>query len=102
MKSLVISRNMDVLAGLRLSGIEGIYCKNKEVLKENFKKYKNSENIGIIILTEDDFKEIERDVIEVKLSRKLPLVVAVPDRSGLKDRDLIMRYIKESVGIKVD
>ncbi|SHH41144.1 V/A-type H+-transporting ATPase subunit F [Anaerosphaera aminiphila DSM 21120] len=102
MKSLTISRSRDVIISLRLAGIEGVYCKNESELKTKFKQYKEDENVGIIILIEDDFKLIEEEVIEVKLSKKLPLVVTIPDRNGLKDKDFIMRYIKESVGVKVN
>ena len=102
MKSLTISRSRDVIISLRLAGIEGVYCKNESELKTKFKQYKEDGNVGIIILIEDDFKLIEEEVIEVKLSKKLPLVVTIPDRNGLKDKDFIMRYIKESVGVKVN
>lgn len=101
MRSLMISRSMDILAGIRLAGIEGIYCKDIKELKDNFKNYKEKDNLGIIILTESDFKEIEEEVIKVKLSKKLPLVVTIPDKGGLKDKDFILRYIKESIGVKV-
>ena len=101
MRSIIISRSMDILAGIRLAGIEGIYCKDIEELENNFKIYKDEKNVGIIVLTESDFKEIEDEVIKVKLSRKLPLVVTIPDQGGLKDKDFILRYIKESIGVKV-
>lgn len=101
MRSIIISRSMDILAGIRLAGIEGVYCKDSNELKENFRKYKEKEDLGIIILTEKDFNEIEDEVIKVKLSKKLPLVVTIPDKGGLKDKDFILRYIKESIGVKV-
>lgn len=101
MRSIIISRSMDILAGIRLAGIEGIYCNSIKELKDNFKVYKEKENYGIIILTESDFKEIEEEVIKVKLSKKLPLVVTIPDKGGLEDKDFILRYIKESIGVKV-
>ena len=101
MRSLIISRSLDVLAGIRLAGIEGVYCKDAEELENNFKMYKDKENLGIIVLTESDFNVIKDEVIKVKLSKKLPLVVTIPDKGGLKDKDFILRYIKESIGIKV-
>ncbi|EFI41613.1 V-type ATP synthase subunit F [Peptoniphilus sp. oral taxon 386] len=101
MKSLIISRSMDILTWLRLAGVEGFFCRNSDELKRNFKNCKDDETLGIIILTESDFKEIEEDVIKVKLSKKLPLVVTIPDKGGLKDKDFILKYVKESVGVKI-
>lgn len=101
MKSLVISRNRDVTTGLRLSGIDGKFCKDVEELRTIFKKYKDDDSIGIIILTERDFNEIKEEVIAKKLSGTLPLVVTIPGPKGIEDKDFILRYIKESVGIKL-
>ncbi|KXO15836.1 V-type ATP synthase subunit F [Peptoniphilus sp. GNH] len=101
MKSLVISRNRDVTTGLRLSGIDGLFCKNTAELKSLFKKNKDREDLGIIILTERDSNEIKEDVIEKKLSGTLPLVVTIPGPKGIEDKDFILRYVKESVGIKL-
>lgn len=102
MKSLVISRNRDVTTGLRLSGIDGVFCKNEEELRENFKRLKDREDIGIIILIEKDFSVIKEEVIAKKLSGKPPLVVTIPGPKGIEDKDFILKYIKESVGIKLD
>lgn len=101
MKSLIITQSMDILAGIRLTGIEGIYCNNDEELKANFKIYKERENIGIIVLTESDFNIIKDEVIKVKLSQKLPLIVTIPEKGGFEDKDFILKYIKESIGVKL-
>ncbi|WP_138159564.1 V-type ATP synthase subunit F [Peptoniphilus catoniae] len=102
MRSLLLSRSLDVLAGLRLAGIEGIFCKDEDMLYENFISAKKRSDLGIIILTEDDFNLIKEEVIKQKLSSELPLVVTIPGRGGLKDKNLILKYVKESVGIKID
>lgn len=101
MRSLIISRSMDVVTGLRLAGIEGKFVKNSEELLKEFRANTKRDNIGILILTEEDFKDIEKEVIALKLKKGLPLVVTIPGRGGLKDKDLILRYVKESVGVKL-
>lgn len=102
MKSLLITESLDILTGLRLAGIEGVYVKNKEELLKQFKSACNNKNLGIVILTESEFNEISDEVINIKLSNKLPLVVTIPERGGLKDKNFILRYVKDSVGIKID
>jgi V/A-type H+-transporting ATPase subunit F len=101
MKSFLISDNKDTLVGLRLSGIDGVLTTSKKEIKENFKRTLEDKDIGIIILTENVFNEIKEEVLEVKINGNTPLIVTIPDRTGLKDKNFIMRYVKESIGIKI-
>ena len=50
---------------------------------------------------ENIFEEITDEVLELKRSGSKQLVVTIPDRTGLKDKNFIMRHIKESIGIKI-
>lgn len=101
MKSILLSDSDDIINGLRLAGVPGVLCTDRKNLLSNFNKYKNDKNIGIIILTYSSFEMIKDEVIEVKLNQKLPLVVTIPELDGKMEDDFILKYIKESVGIKV-
>ncbi|OLS03638.1 V-type ATP synthase subunit F [Tissierella creatinophila] len=101
MKSFLISDNKDTLWGLRLSGIEGVLVNTDEEIKSEFKRVINNPEIGIVILTEDIFEEIKDEVLEFKLSSDTPLITTIPDIGGLRDKNFIMRYVKESIGIKI-
>ncbi len=101
MISFAISRNRDVLRGLRLSGIDGVFCKDKNDLKKIFLEIKEKKNIGLIILTESDFNEIEEEVTKVKIKNSLPLIVTIPGINGLEDKNFILKYIKDSIGLKI-
>jgi V/A-type H+-transporting ATPase subunit F len=101
MKSYFISDNKDTIIGLRLAGIQGVLAKNPEEMKEYFSKAVKDENIGIIIITETILEAIKEEVLDLKKSGSSKLVVTIPDRTGLRDKDFIMRYIKESIGLKV-
>ncbi len=101
MKSFLISDNEDTLIGLRLSGIEGILARNDDEINFEFDKAVEDKEIGIIILTENIAEKINEKVIRLKTEGVDQLVVTIPDRSGLKDKNFIMRYIKESIGIKI-
>ncbi len=100
MKSILLTKDSDIINGLRLAGVEGVLCNNKKELVKNFDKYKKDPDIGIIILTRDAFEVIKDEVIEVKLSQKTPLVVTIPELGGKMEDDFILKYVKESVGIK--
>ena len=101
MKSFLISDNKDTLLGLRLSGIEGVLVDKDKDIEKNFKKAINDPEIGIVILTEDIFQKIKDDVLAFKLSSDTPLIATIPGIEGLMDKNFIMRYVKESIGIKI-
>lgn len=103
MKSFLISDNKDTLLGLRLSGIEGVLVnKDKNIdIEKIFKRAIDDPEIGIVILTEDIFEKIKDEVLAFKLSSDTPLITTIPSIEGLRDKNFIMRYVKESIGIKI-
>lgn len=102
MKSIAISRNYELLVALRMSGFEGIFCKDVHSLKMEFKDALKQNQIGIILLSEDDFQEMREEVFEVKKKKRGPLIVTLPGRGGFKEQDFILKYVKEAVGLKLD
>lgn len=101
MKSFLISHNEDAIIGLRLAGIEGVLAKDKEETQKYFEEAVEDPEIGIIIITEKIFEEIEEQVLELKKTFDSKLITTIPDRTGLRDKNFIMRYVKESIGIKI-
>ena len=101
MKSLLISDDKDIIVGLRLSGISGVLAENPEEINQIFDKAVSHIDIGIIILTETVFDTIKEKVLDIKKNKSTPLMVTIPDRGGLRDKNFIMKHIKESIGIKI-
>lgn len=101
MKSLLISGNKDIIVGLRLSGISGVLAETTEEINESFDNAVRDSEMGIIILTENIFDIIKDKVLDIKNSKSTPLIVTIPDRGGLRDKNFIMKHIKESIGIKI-
>ena len=102
MISSLISDNTDTLVGMRLAGITGVVLKSRKEALEEFNDCLNNKEIGILILTEKIFDLISEEVMEVKLKKKFPLIVEIPDRTGLKrDANFITKYINESIGINI-
>lgn len=100
MRSILLTSNDDIINGLRLAGVRSVKCNNRSELLKNFKSYTKEESIGIIILTYSSFKEIKEEVLDFKLSGALPLVVTIPDLDGKMEDDFILKYVRESVGVK--
>ena len=102
MISYLISDNTDTLVGMRLAGITGVVLKTREEALEEFNDCLNNKEIGILILTENIFNLISEEVMEVKLKNTFPLIVEIPDRTGLKrDPNFTTNYINESIGINI-
>ncbi|HMM69835.1 MAG TPA: V-type ATP synthase subunit F [Gudongella oleilytica] len=101
MKSFLISDNRDTIIGMRLANIEGVLAQTREEIIARFNEAVEDKDIGIIIITEKIFEEMKEEVLELKRTGSSQLIVTIPDRTGLKDKNFIMRYIKESIGIKI-
>ena len=101
MKSILISDNKDTIVGLRLANIDGVLVTSDEEINSRFEEAVADENIGIIIITENVFEVLKDKVLELKRVGNKQLIVTIPGREGLKDKNFIMRYIKESIGIKI-
>lgn len=102
MKAFLISDNRDTFVGMRLAGINGVIVRNNEEALSSLKKYVNSDDIGVLILTEKVVDMVKDEVFKLKLRCKKPLIIEIPDRYGTtRGFDLIANYIRDSVGIKM-
>lgn len=102
MRSFLISDNMDTLVGMKLAGIESILLHEREEILKKIEELRGDSTIGIIIITEKIALLIPELVSEIKLSKEGPLLVEIPDRHGSrKGKDSILRYVKESIGLKI-
>ena len=102
MKMYLISDNIDTLTGMRLAGVEGAVVHKREELKEELDKALADKTIGIILLTEKFGREFPEIIDNVKLERKLPLIVEIPDRHGTgRKPDFITSYVNEAIGLNL-
>ncbi len=102
MKFYLISDNVDTLVGMRLSGIEGIVVHKKEEVEKALKYAVDDENIGVILITEILIKLCPETVYDLKLNRRRPLIVEIPDRHGNgRTKESITKYVRDSIGVKI-
>ena len=87
---------------MRLAGVEGAVVHEKAELKRELDKVLADKEIGIILLTEKFGKEFPDIINDVKLNRKLPLIVEIPDRHGTgRKPNFITDYVNEAIGLKL-
>ena len=102
MKMYLISDNIDTWTGMRLAGVDGAVVHERDELKRELDKVLADKSIGIILLTEKFGREFPEIIDNVKLERKRPLIVEIPDRHGTgRKPDFITSYVNEAIGLKL-
>ncbi|WP_313129969.1 V-type ATP synthase subunit F [Anaerocolumna sp.] len=102
MRMYLISDNVDTYTGMRLAGVEGVIIHSKKHLKEQLDKAISDKTIGVLLITEKLSLEFPEIINDVKLNRKLPLIVEIPDRHGTgRKPDFITSYVNEAIGVKL-
>ena len=102
MKMFLISDNVDTYTGMRLAGVEGVVVHGKDELQAALDRVLADKEIGIVLLTEKFGREFPEIIDNVKLERKLPLIVEIPDRHGTgRKPDFITSYVNEAIGLKL-
>ena len=102
MRMYLISDNVDTLTGMRLAGIEGVVVHERPALKEALDRVLADRSIGILLITELLSSHFPDIIEDIKLNRRLPIVVAIPDRHGTgRNPNFIMDYVNEAIGVKV-
>lgn len=102
MRMYLISDNVDTYTGMRLAGVDGVVIHSRKHLKEQLDKAIADKTIGIILITEKFSREFPEIVDDVKLNRRLPLIVEIPDRHGTgRTPHFITDYVNEAIGLKL-
>ena len=97
----LLSDNVDTRTGMRLAGIPGVVVHEEEEVISEFKKIFENKNIGIVLITEKLVKLMPEYISEIKMNRHTPLIVQIPDRHGSSDKNSIMNYVNEAIGLKL-
>lgn len=101
MKMFLISDNVDTLIGLRLAGVKGVVVHEKEEIIKSFENAFKNKQIQVVLITEKLSDIVSDFILDIRLNRRYPLIVEIPDRHGAKKpSDSILKFIEESMGIK--
>ena len=102
MKFYLISDNVDTKMGMRIAGIEGVVAGGAEEALSALENAAADENIAVVLMTEKLVGLCHDKVYDIKLNRRRPLIVEIPDRHGNSGAiDAISRYVEEAIGIKL-
>ena len=102
MKMYLISDNVDTYTGMRLAGVDGVVVHERGELYEALQNVIKDKEVGIVLLTEKFGREFPEIIDDIKLKRKMPLLVEIPDRHGTgRKKDFITSYGNEAIGLKL-
>lgn len=102
MRFHLISDNVDTLVGMRLAGIGGVLVHEDIETRKALKEAMEIEDVAVILMTEHLIKLCPELVYDLKLNRKHPLIVEIPDRHGNgRTKDSITKYVREAIGVKI-
>lgn len=102
MKFYLISDNVDTMMGMRLAGIDGVIVHEDKDVRSALTKAMDMEDVAVILMTERLVQLCPELVYDLKLNRKQPLIVEIPDRHGSgRAKDSITRYVREAIGVKI-
>ena len=82
MQIFLIADNQDTVTGMRLAGVPSVIAKDRESLGNALNDALANPEIGIILLMESFGREYPDLIDDVKLNRRVPLIIEIPDRNG--------------------
>ena len=92
----------DTVLGYRFAGVTGDAVENVEQAREAFSKALESDEPGILLLTQPVEDMLEDEVTAHRLTSNPPYVAVVPDIwGGGRKRKTLQETISEAVGIKI-
>ena len=87
---------------MRLAGVDGVVVHERGELYEALQNVIKDKEVGIVLLTEKFGREFPEIIDDIKLKRKMPLLVEIPDRHGTgRKKDFITSYVNEAIGLKL-
>ena len=102
MKMFLISDNVDTYTGMRLAGIEGVVVHEREELEGAIADVCSNPEIAIVLLTEKFGRDFPDIINDVRMNRRVPLFVEIPDRHGTgRSKNFITDYVNQAIGLKL-
>ena len=100
MRMFLLSDNVDTLMGMRMSGVDGVVLHKEDELRAKLDELLKEDDIAVILITSILLNLIRDTVYDLKLRRRQPLIIEIPDRHGNgRTKDSITRYVKEAIGV---
>ena len=99
---LFIIGDHDTVLGFSLAGIEGRIVKGPDEAYSALNEVVEAGEVGILLITERLAHELRKDIDQIMMTRRYPLVVEIPDVEGpFEEKVTISDLVKTAIGIKI-
>ena len=102
MRFYLISDNVDTQMGMRLAGIDGVVVHEPGEVKNALMEVRDDKEVAVVLMTEKLVELCSELVYDLKLNRRSPLIVEIPDRHATSNiTENISKYIESAIGLKL-
>ena len=102
MRFYLISDNVDTQMGMRLAGIDGVVVHEPAEVKNALMEAMDDKEVAVVLMTEKLVYLCSELVYDLKLNRRSPLIVEIPDRHATSNiTENISKYIESAIGLKL-
>lgn len=102
MRFYLISDNVDTQMGMRLAGIDGVVVHEPAEVKNDLMEAMDDKEVAVVLMTEKLVELCSELVYDLKLNRRSPLIVEIPDRHATSNiTENISKYIESAIGLKL-
>ncbi len=102
MRFYLISDNVDTQMGMRLAGIDGVVVHEPAEVKNALMEAMDDKEVAVVLMTEKLVDLCSELVYDMKLNRRSPLIVEIPDRHATSNiTENISKYIESAIGLKL-
>lgn len=102
MRFYLISDNVDTQMGMRLAGIDSVVVHEPAEVKNALMEAMDDKEVAVVLMTEKLVDLCSELVYDLKLNRRSPLIVEIPDRHATSNiTENISKYIESAIGLKL-
>ncbi|MDR0405099.1 MAG: V-type ATP synthase subunit F [Oscillospiraceae bacterium] len=101
MRFFLISDNIDTIVGMRLAGIDGTLAHEGHEVEKALEKAVTDKEIAVVLITERLVGLCFELVDKLKLHKRQPLIIEIPDRHHNRTKDSISSYVRDAIGLKI-
>ena len=87
------------VTSLRLAGVQGIIANSPEQALSQIDSIGSSEDIGLVLLSDDIGKEIRYQLTEIRAKRPIPLIFELPSPGSKKENVDYRSLLKQILGM---
>ena len=87
------------VTSLRLAGVQGIIADSPNQALFQINNISSSENVGLVLLSDDIGKEIRYQLTEMRAKRPIPLIFELPSPGSRKENVDYRSLLKQILGV---